>query len=66
MDSNEFDMRNAIDNCANKFRYTKKISKIQGEYMRETKRKVSSRVFGDYVDSLNILGFRTEVEKVVG
>ena len=62
---NNFDMENAIDNCANEFKHGGEITNIQANYLKETKQKVSSTEFWNYVDSLNISKFREAVEKVL-
>lgn len=65
MTDSRMDMENAVDNCASEFSRGGAISKIQAQYTKEAKAKVSSTTFWNYVQSLNIPGFRDAVEKAL-
>lgn len=58
-------MENAVDNCANEYVHGGVISDFQARYMKEEKQKVRSQMFWDYVQSLNIPGFREAVAQVL-
>ena len=58
-------MENTIENCAIEFKGSKQISKTQADNLKQSYKKVSSVEFWSYVDSLNIIGFRDEIEKIL-
>ena len=60
-----YDMENAVDNAFNDFKYINEICQI--DYLKETKPKVRSTEFWNYVQKLDkeALGFRDAIEKAL-
>ena len=65
MGNAQLDMENAVDNAYNDFCYQNQITKIQADYMKETKARVTSQAFWNYVQDVGGPAFYKAVENAL-